>query len=94
MTNAELAELRGEIFGLKVLLFNCLSFIAGQTSDPATHLAVIKEHAIAGIVEAKHSDVRPQHLPMFRNAAAGIVAQAIEAANSATLQGSPRPRLQ
>jgi hypothetical protein len=78
MTNAELAELRGEMFGVKVILFNCLSFIAGLTDDPVAHLDAIQAQALDGIMRAEHSAVRPQHLRTFQNAAAGIVVQAIE----------------
>jgi hypothetical protein len=38
MTNAEIAELRGEIYALKVLLGSCLSFIAALTDDAKSHL--------------------------------------------------------
>jgi hypothetical protein len=77
MTNAELAELRGEIFGVKVLLFNCLSFIAGRFDDPTAYLEEIQQQSVFGIAQADHSGIRPQHLQLFRNAAAGIVAQAV-----------------
>lgn len=78
MTNAELAELRGEIFGVKVLLFNCLSFIAGRFDDPMAHLAEIQQQAVVGIAQAIPAAIRPQHLQTFHHAAAGVVAQAIE----------------
>jgi hypothetical protein len=94
MTNAELAELRGEIVGLKVLLANCLSFIAGQTSDPAAHLAAIRDHAIAGLAEITDARIRQQQLPVFRAAAAGIVLQVVGAGATVVVPGSPRPRLQ
>jgi hypothetical protein len=83
MTNAELAELRGEIFGCKILLFNCISFIAGQTENPAAHLKTIQTAALEGIVAAKPSTIRPQHLETFHAAAAGIVVQAVESATAA-----------
>jgi hypothetical protein len=35
VTNAELDELRGDIFGCKILLFNCISLIADLTDNPA-----------------------------------------------------------
>jgi hypothetical protein len=79
MTNAELAELRGEIFGVKMLLFNCLSFIAGRFDDPIAYLDEIQRQSVFGIAQADHSGIRPQHLQAFRNAAVGIVAQAVEA---------------
>jgi hypothetical protein len=52
MTNAELAELRGELFGLKILLFNCMSFYCWRTDIPERHLNTIQEQAIAGITHA------------------------------------------
>jgi|HubBroStandDraft_6_1064221.scaffolds.fasta_scaffold1138795_1 hypothetical protein len=78
MTNAELAELRGEIFGLKVLLFNCISFIAGRFDDPLAYLDELQQQSIFGIAQAAPGTIRPQHLQAFRNSAAGIVAQAID----------------
>jgi hypothetical protein len=38
MTNAELAELRGEILGLKTLVVNCLAFNAAFADDPPSYL--------------------------------------------------------
>jgi hypothetical protein len=81
MTNAELAELRGELFG--VLLFNCLSFIAGRFDDPAAYLDEIQRQSGFGIAQATHGGVHPLHLQAFRNAAAGIIVQAVEAAREA-----------
>lgn len=92
MTNAELAELRGEIFGCKILLFNCISFIAGLTDDPAAHLKTIQTAAIDGILRAPPTNIRPQHLEAFRNAAAGIVAQAIEGSTAAYHLSAPQGR--
>ena len=42
MTNAELADLRGEIFGLKVLLFNVLSAITANSLDPVATIEAVK----------------------------------------------------
>jgi len=78
MTNAELAELRGEIYGLKVLLFSCVSFIAGRFDEPLAYLDELQRQTVLGIAQGTHDKVRPQHLQLFREAAAGIVAQAIE----------------
>ena len=83
MTNAELAELRGELFGLKIVLFNCLSFIAGRFDDPIAYLDEVQRQSVYGIAQGSHDKVRPQHLQPFRAAAAGIVAQAIEATKEA-----------
>jgi hypothetical protein len=94
MTNAELAELRGVLFGLKALLFNCLSFIAGRFDDPITYLDELEQQAIFGIAQGTHSGVRPQHLEIFRNAAAGIVAQAVEAIKATHLQSAQPPTRQ
>jgi hypothetical protein len=94
MTNAELAELRGEIFGLKILLFNCMSFIANCTDDPQAHLSAIQDEAIAGIAKATHDAVKPNHLRTFQNAAAGIVVQAVEAAKAIPAKVPPRSKLQ
>lgn len=92
MTNGELAELRGELFGLRILLCNLLAFQAGNTSDPVRHLAALKEQSLAGIPEATNAMV-PQYMDQFRAAAAGVVLQAAEAASAGFPQGKPRPKL-
>lgn len=94
MTNSEIAELRGELFGLKVLLLNCLAFQAGHTNAPLAHLSSLRDQALAGIAEGEHSAVRPQHIAVFRAAAAGIVVQATEAASAVFPQGALRSKLQ
>ncbi len=93
MTNAELAELRGEIFGCKIIMFNILSEIAGMKPDPQTYLATLEQAAIEGIAKAPTpATVRPQHLRAFQNAAAGIVAQALEAVRAAHRLATPQGR--
>ncbi len=92
MTRSELAELRGEIFGCKILLFNCIGFIAGLTDDPGAHLATIETAALEGIVAATTSNIRRPDLDRFHAAAAGIVVQAIEAAKAAHQLSSPQGR--
>jgi hypothetical protein len=94
MTNAELAELRGEIFGLKVLLFNVLSAITANSPDPSATIEAVKTQSIAGILAARPSVIRFQHLETFQNAAAGIVAQAVEALAATYSRLPPPARLQ
>jgi hypothetical protein len=94
MTNAEVAELRGELFGLKILLVNCLSFIAGSTDDPERHLNAIQDQAIAGIARATHEGVREKYLRTFQDAAAGIVVQLLEAAKATPLRPPPQSKPQ
>jgi hypothetical protein len=94
MTNAEAAELRGEIFGLKIILNNCLAFIAALTDNPEHHLDEIQNEAIAGIAKATNQSVRPQHIQTFRAAAAGLVLQSVEAAKAIDVPIPPRERLQ
>jgi hypothetical protein len=94
VTNAELAELRGEIYGLKVLLFNCLSFIAGRFDNPTEYLDELQKQAIWGIAQAPNDQVRQQHVERFRHAAAGIVAQAVEAAKEAHSRAARPPTRQ
>jgi hypothetical protein len=91
MTNAELAELRGEIFGLKIMLINCIGFIAAITDDANAHLEAIQNEAIAGIAEATNDQIKPSHLQSFRGAAAGLVLQIVEGGKVASVQ-APRPR--
>jgi hypothetical protein len=91
MTNAELAELRGEFFGLKAVLFNCLSFIAGRFDEPIAYLDEVQRQSVYGIAQGSHDKVRPQHLQLFRDAAAGIVVQAVEATKEAHLRTARPP---
>jgi hypothetical protein len=93
-TAKDVARIEGEIFGLKTLVANCLSFIAGVTDDPAKHLTTIQQNALAGIAEATNSDVKPQYLRHFQNAAAGVVAQLVDAAKTGIDPKAPRPKLQ
>jgi hypothetical protein len=90
VTNAELAELRGEIYGCKILLANCVAFIAGLTDDPSAHLETLQQAVFEGIATATNEHVRPQHLNQFRAAAAGIVLQAVEGAKSACQLSTPQ----
>ncbi len=83
MTNQELAELRGEIFGLKVLLFNALAEIAATKPNLSAHLETLRTESLEGIMAADHSKILPAHLPKFRSAAAGIVVQALDAVPTA-----------
>lgn len=94
MTNVEAAELRGEIFGLKILLFNCLSSAAATRANPDDYLDEVEQHAVFGIAQAHHSAVQPGHTQRFRDAAAGIIAQAIEAVREAHLRGAQPPTRQ
>jgi hypothetical protein len=94
MTNAELADLRGEIFGLKVLLFNVLSAITANSLDPVATIEAIKTQSLVGILDARPSSIRPQHLEVFQNAAAGIVAQAVEALAATYSRSQPPARPQ
>jgi hypothetical protein len=94
MTNAEMADLRGELFGVKILLISCLTQVAGTAPDPLAHLEAAGRAALEGIMKAAPSNIRPQYLRAFQNAAAGIVSQAIEAAKVPHEPTPPRDRLQ
>jgi hypothetical protein len=88
------ATIRGELFGVKVLLVNCLTFVAGQTDDPIAHLDEIQRQAIFGIAQAGHSGIRPNYLEPFRHAAAGIVAQAVDGAKEVLRRAAKPPTRQ
>jgi len=88
MTNAEFAELRGEIYGLKILLGNCLGFIAAITDDADAHLQTLQDESIAGIATSTNDKVKAAHLQTFRAAAAGVVLQLVEGAAVAANQVS------
>jgi hypothetical protein len=72
MTNAGIAELRGEVYGLKVMLVNAIGFIAALTDDPTDHLQATQNAAIAGIATSTNDKVKATHLRTFRAAAAGL----------------------
>ena len=94
MTNAEEAEMRGEIYALKILLINCLGFIAAITDDPGSHLQAVQDQSIEGIARSRHGKVKAAYLRNFQDAAAGIVLQAIEGAKVASAQVEKPERLQ
>ena len=94
MTSAELVDLRGEIFGLKILLMSCLTQIAATAPDPVAGLDWMKKEALVGIARASPSNVQTKHLRAFQNAAAGIVTQAVEAAKVPHVPTPPREKLQ
>ena len=94
MTNSDIAELRGEIYGLKILLVNCLSFISAHTTDADNHLDTILNDAVQGIASAKNDKVKPAHLPIFRAASAGIVSQVTQAAKIGARQVPRQETLQ
>jgi hypothetical protein len=88
MTNTDIAELRGEIFGLKIMLVNCIGFIAAITDDPNAHLDAIQNESIEGIAMATNDKVKDAYLQTFRAAAAGLVLQVVEGAKVASVQVS------
>jgi hypothetical protein len=95
MTNAEEAELRGEIFGLKILVMNLISRTAGVTEEDRTAFldALVKQSG-AGIVKATNSAVKPAFLNTFHAAAMGIVLQCADAARVTPQQAPPLRPLQ
>jgi hypothetical protein len=94
MTNEELASLRGEIFGLKILLMNCVSELAGRTGDPQVFLASLRKQAAQGILQTTPDNVKPAHMQTFRDSAAGIVVQVVSAADAVLTPTPPPNQLQ
>jgi len=86
MTHADIAELRGEIFGLKIALINCLGLIATLTDDPTAHLDAILNQAVEGIAKATNDQIKPAHIQTFRAAAAGIMLQLVDGAKVTAAQ--------
>ena len=87
-------RMRGEIYALKILLINCLGFIAAITDDPGSHLQAVQDQSIEGIARSRHGKVKAAYLRNFQDAAAGIVLQAIEGAKVASAQVEKPERLQ
>ena len=94
MTNADIAEMRGELYALKIMLVNCLGFIAALTDDPTSHLDAIQNEAIEGIAGSTNDKVKPAHLRTFHAAAVGIVLQVVEEAKVASQQETKLRSLQ
>jgi hypothetical protein len=80
MTEAQLAELRGEIFGLKIIVVNTLSHIVARATDPIATLDEIQRQSALGIASAAPANIPPAWLELFRNAATACVLQATEVA--------------
>ncbi len=94
MTAKEVAELRGELFGLKILLMNFLATTARMSSDPMPYLDDLAEQSHRGVAAAKPPSIPEHHLRTFQNAAAGIVLQVVEAAKVPHVPTPPRGQLQ
>lgn len=90
MTPAELAELRGQLFGLEALVANLLSFQAGITDDPISHLEAIQRESLSGIASGRNTDVRPAHLDRYRGAAASVVLRLVALAQTIHIPTEPR----
>ena len=93
MTKKDIARIEGELFGLKVLLMNLVSFQAGQTTNPLGHIAALRDQSVAGIVGATNS-AAGQYQQYFRECAAGFVVEVAEVASVVFDQSAPRPKLQ
>ena len=83
MTRKDAVQLKGEVFGLQVLVMQSLCFIAAHTDNPVRHLATLRDAAVEGISENPNDDVLPRYLDVFQQAAAGVVMQCIDAAQDA-----------
>lgn len=91
MTRKDVAQLKGELFGLQVLVMQSLCFIAAHTDDPVRHLNGIRDSAVAGISGEPNADVPPRYLEIFQEAAAGLVVQCVAAAQGALAQNGIPP---
>jgi hypothetical protein len=80
LTRKDVAQLKGELFGLQVLVMQSLCFIAAHTEDPVRHLNGIRDSAVAGISGELNMDVPPRYLEIFQEAAADLVFQCVAAA--------------
>ncbi len=87
MTKKEVAQLKGELFGLQVLVMQSLCFIAAHAEDPVRHLKGIEDSAVEGISGQPQLDILPRYLQAFQQAAAEVVVQCIEAAQSVLADG-------
>jgi hypothetical protein len=82
MTTNELAEIRGEIQGLKTLVAQCLGFISNLTDDPVLHLNEIQTACLEGIAASTDDRLKEAFQRRRMDAAARIVLQLVEAAKS------------
>lgn len=80
MTKQQMVELRGEIFGLKILLMNTLAQVVSVMPDAVARLDELQRQAAEGIARTQPTNIPLAWLRDFQNAAAGVVVQAVEAA--------------
>lgn len=94
MTNLELAKFRGEFYGLKMLVLNCVSEIASHMPDPNAYLDKLQRETVVGIARAEPSEIQKADIEAFRAAAAGIIAQATGAIEVVHSPTPPRGEIQ
>ena len=92
MTSKDAAQLKGELFGLEVLVMQSLCFIAAHTEDPIRHLRWMRDSAVAGISEEPRANILHRHLDVFQQAAADVVMRCVEAAEDVVAKGGVWPR--
>jgi hypothetical protein len=91
MTDYDIAETRGELFALKLIIAPCLKFLAAHYDDPVGFLATLEKNIVDGAKTAAPAYVLAQHQETFVRAATGWAATVIEGARS---KSGPTPRLQ
>jgi len=94
LTKKDVAQLKGELFGLQVLVMQSLCFIAAHTDDPVRHLNGIRDSAVAGISGEPNMDVPPRYLEIFQEAAADLVVQCVAAAQGVLAKDGILPTAQ
>jgi hypothetical protein len=85
-----MAQMKGELFGLQVLVMQSLCFIAAHTEDPVRHLKGIRDTAVAGIAAEPKEDIQPRHLRVFQDAAIDVVLRCVETAQGVMAQDRVR----
>ena len=88
MTKDEVARLRGELFGLQVLVMHCLCFVAANVEHPRRHLQEFRDAAVEGVLQAEAAGISPRYLRQFQNSATSVVCQCMEAAQSVVAQAT------
>ena len=82
MTRSDLAEIKGELFSIKALLFAVVDGMAGMSADPVKYLETLQKSLIPKIKEAAPVFVTHPHIETFEKAAIGVLAQVTEAAKA------------
>lgn len=91
MSQQDMAQFRGELFGLRILVIHCLSSMAANVDDPLAMLQRLGETVLESLEREPCDGVPPRHIAAFRGTAATVIAQCIEVAQVVTAETEQNP---